>query len=146
MAAQAGNGLRFTGEARARAFNSLSPQVCPMSSKAIFTLTLLYEGYGRISGGERNLAGWKNLSKRDTKVFRFSCELYEEIAPDILGKRWTLQLNPFPFQKRYEKGLAWYYFEDSRLKPVVTQEHRRSAALCMIQIIGRVLFEGDLFP
>ena len=38
-----------------------------------------------------------NTDKRDTKVFRFSCELYEQIDPVFLQKALEKTLQKFPY-------------------------------------------------
>lgn len=66
-----------------------------------------------------------NTSKRDTKVFRFACELYEEINPVLLQQALAYTIDYFPmFRSVMKSGLFWYYFEKSSLEPVVTEEHR----------------------
>ncbi len=66
-----------------------------------------------------------NTSKRDTKVFRFACELYEEVNPVLLQQALTETIDYFPlFRSVMKGGLFWYYFEKSSLEPVVTEEHR----------------------
>lgn len=62
-------------------------------------------------------------SKRDSKVFRFVCELYETVDPAILQRALNKTLTKFPFyQSILKKGFFWYYFEDTTLQPVVTEE------------------------
>lgn len=66
-----------------------------------------------------------NTSKRDTKVFRFACELYEEVNPALLQQALADTIEYFPmFRSVMKSGLFWYYFEQSSLEPVVTEEHR----------------------
>ncbi len=64
-----------------------------------------------------------NITKRDTKVFRFSCELTEEIQHDLLQTALDETIEQFPIlQSVMRKGVFWNYLEESRLKPVVTEE------------------------
>lgn len=64
-------------------------------------------------------------SKRDTKVFRFACELKEPVEPALLQKALDKTILQFPFyQSVLKHGLFWYYFEQSRIKPVVQQEYK----------------------
>lgn len=79
--------------------------------------------------------GWRRLdnaakifpptsSNRDPKVFRFSCELYDTVNKDCLQHALNLTLKRFPFYRSILKqGMFWYYFEESRLIPAVTEEN-----------------------
>lgn len=67
-------------------------------------------------------------NNKDTKVFRLACELYEDVDPNILQKALDLSLESFPlFKSVLRRGLFWYYFELSDIKPIVELE---SKALC----------------
>lgn len=60
---------------------------------------------------------------RDTKVFRFACELTEPVNPDALQDALDKTVEQFPFYRSVlKKGLFWYYFEDSPLRPAVRKE------------------------
>lgn len=62
-------------------------------------------------------------SRRDTKVFRFVCQLFEEVDPDALQRGLNETLPHFPlFRSVLKKGLFWYYFEESDRKPLVMPE------------------------
>ena len=62
-------------------------------------------------------------NNRDTKVFRLSCQLYEEVNPEILQKAVELTLDNFPLYKSVlRRGVFWYYFESSDIKPIVEEE------------------------
>lgn len=64
--------------------------------------------------------------KRNTSVFRFSCELFEQVKPDILQQALTLTVEEFPhFLSVLRSGLFWYYLESSALRPTVHMENRR---------------------
>lgn len=64
--------------------------------------------------------------KRNTSVFRFSCELFESVNPEILQQALTLTLEEFPhFLSVLRSGLFWYYLESSSLRPTVHMENRR---------------------
>lgn len=63
-------------------------------------------------------------SKGDSKVFRFVCELYETVDAQILQRALDKTVARFPFyQSVLKKGLFWYYFEETALKPTVTEEN-----------------------
>ena len=78
--------------------------------------------------------GWRRLdnaakifpptsNKQDTKVFRFACRLKEDIEPEILQEALNKTMKTFPlYASIIKKGLFWYYFENSRLKPLVEEE------------------------
>lgn len=64
-----------------------------------------------------------NSSKRDTKVFRFSCELNELVDPEVLQAAADKTLGQFPVYRSVMKhGLFWYYLETSDRKPIVKLE------------------------
>ena len=74
-------------------------------------------------------------TSRDSKVFRFACQLKEEIEPEILQHALDRTMAEFPFYRSIlKKGLFWYYFEDSAQHPVVEAE---STPLCA------PLYNGD---
>lgn len=62
-------------------------------------------------------------NERDTKVFRFACELYERVDPVVLQEALDETIEIFPLYKSVlRKGVFWYYFETSSLRPVVEEE------------------------
>ena len=63
-------------------------------------------------------------TKNDPKVFRFACELTEPVVPEVLRAALDRTLKIFPFFRSIlHKGMFWYYFEDSQLKPEVLEEN-----------------------
>ena len=81
-------------------------------------------------------------SKNDPKVFRFACELYEEIDKDILQEALNQTLEDYPlFLCSLKKGLFWYYLETSSLKPRVTIEDN---ILCD-RFEGEILFRVSYY-
>jgi hypothetical protein len=65
-----------------------------------------------------------NSKKSDTKVFRFSCELFDPVDPKVLQEALDISLEAFPLYRSVMKsGLFWYYFEKSRFKALVTEEN-----------------------
>ena len=65
-------------------------------------------------------------SKRDSKVFRFVCELYETVDAKTLQRALDKTVTRFPFYRSIlKKGFFWYYFEDTTLQPVVKKENDR---------------------
>lgn len=62
-------------------------------------------------------------SKKDPKVFRFSCELTEPVDGQTLQFALDQTMEKFPFYRSVlKRGLFWYYFEDSTRRPVVQPE------------------------
>lgn len=86
--------------------------------------------------GNKKAAEWNRLdnaakifppasSKRDSKVFRFACELFEEVEPDPLQAALEQTVEMFPiFRSVLRKGLFWYYLEASTLEPAVHTENK----------------------
>ena len=61
----------------------------------------------------------------DTRVFRITCELKEEVDPDILQNAVTAAAMEFPhFSSVLKKGLFWYYLDQSDLEAEVTEDDR----------------------
>ena len=62
-------------------------------------------------------------SKRDTKVFRFVCELTEPVDGDVLQHALDKTVKIFPhYLYTIKKGVFWYYFEESSIAPKVCEE------------------------
>ena len=62
--------------------------------------------------------------RTDTRVFRFYCELTEDIDPEILQEAAELAANAFPgFLCIMRRGLFWYYLEHCSLRPEVKEEN-----------------------
>lgn len=81
-------------------------------------------------------------NKRDTKVFRFSCELNEPIERKILQMALEQTLDIFPvYRCVLKKGLFWYYLENSSIKPLVTKEHKQPCSSLYIHNKKSLLFD-----
>ena len=64
-------------------------------------------------------------SKRDTGVFRLSCEIDELVQPALLQEALDKTLEQFPhFLYIMRSGFFWYYLEASELKPAVHMENK----------------------
>ena len=62
-------------------------------------------------------------NKKDTKVFRFYVELFEEINPIFLQNALDETLEEFPlFKSTLKKGLFWYYLETTNIECKVEEE------------------------
>lgn len=65
------------------------------------------------------------IEKTDTRVFRFYCELTEDVKPKVLQSAVEYTLETFPnFKTVMKKGIFWYYLEESDLIPNVTLENK----------------------
>lgn len=83
-----------------------------------------------------------NSNKQDTKVFRFDCRLKEEIEPHILQKALDKTMLSFPlYASIIRKGLFWYYFEASDIKPMVEEESKVPCGQIYDEDIKGLLFE-----
>ncbi len=86
------------------------------------------------------------VNSRDSKVFRCTCELYENVDKDVLKIALDLTLEKFPFYRSVlKKGLFWYYLEDSSIEPVVREEYRMPCAPIYSSIRRNLLFEVTYF-
>lgn len=64
-------------------------------------------------------------NRQDTKVFRFSCELYEMIDPQILQEALDRTTDDFPiFKSAMRKGLFWYYLKPFDVRAMVSEESK----------------------
>lgn len=80
-------------------------------------------------------------TNRDTKVFRLSCELMEEVDPESLRRALGPTLESFPFYRSVlRRGAFWYYFEASDLEPVVEEEQKPICAPLYIKEEKSLLF------
>lgn len=62
-------------------------------------------------------------SRRDPRVFRFSCELREPVDPAVLQHALQAAVKQFPhFLYILKRGLFWYYLEKSEIRPSVAPE------------------------
>lgn len=83
-----------------------------------------------------------NSNKQDTKVFRFACRLKEEIQPSILQEALDKTMLSFPlYASIIRKGLFWYYFEASDIKPIVKEERKIPCSRIYDEDIKCLLFE-----
>ncbi len=60
---------------------------------------------------------------RDTKVFRFSCELWKDVRPEILQTALDETIKDFPmYRSVLRRGVFWYYFQYVDERPLVGLE------------------------
>lgn len=80
--------------------------------------------------------------KRDTKVFRFACELYEPVEPCALQAALDETIKAFPFYQSILKGgLFWYYLESCGIRPIVKPENSPPCSTIYDKNQRRLLFE-----
>ena len=61
----------------------------------------------------------------NTRVFRISCELKEEVDGKLLQAALDEVIDEFPFFNCVlKKGLFWYYLEDCGIKPIVYEDNK----------------------
>ncbi len=85
-------------------------------------------------------------NERDTKVFRFVCELSEEIEKDILQKALENAMLLFPMYRCVlRRGVFWYYFESTDIKPQVVEEHKLPCNMLYHPNRRNLLFEVSYY-
>lgn len=81
-------------------------------------------------------------NKQNTRVFRFYCELKEEVRPKLLEEALDRTLETYPlFLSVLRKGLFWHYLEKSNIRPVVREEYREPCSRLYIRDKKSLLFE-----
>ena len=81
-------------------------------------------------------------TKRDTRVFRFYCELKEDIEEEKLQQALDRTLEKYPmFLSVMRKGLFWHYLEQSNLRPVVRKENREPCRNLFVRDKKSLLFD-----
>ena len=66
----------------------------------------------------------------DTRVFRISCELKEEVDGTLLQQALDMTVPDFPhFASILRKGLFWYYLDSSDIRAVVQPENKPCSAI-----------------
>lgn len=87
-----------------------------------------------------------NSNKKDTKVFRFSCRLYETVDPAYLQQALDKTMLAFPlYACIMRKGLFWYYLEKSDIKPTISKEHKPPCSRIYNDNIKGLLFEVSYY-
>ena len=81
-------------------------------------------------------------NKKDTRVFRFYCELKEEVEPILLQKALDQTMETFPmFLMVLRKGLFWHYLEPCNLHSIVKEEYKEPCSRLYIKDKKNLLFE-----
>lgn len=102
---------------------------------------------------EQKRAYWRSLdnaaklfsaasSPKDSRVFRFYCELKEEVKEEILQEALNQTIQKYPvFLSVMRKGLFWHYLEKSELRPVVREEYKEPCSSLYVRDKKTLLFE-----
>lgn len=81
-------------------------------------------------------------SKKDTRVFRFFCELKEDVKEEVLQQALDKTLEKYPiYLSVMRKGLFWHYLEKSNKRPVVREEYKEPCSQLYIRDKSDLLFE-----
>ena len=73
-------------------------------------------------------------NKKDTRVFRFYCELKEKVDSDVLQEALNQTIETFPtFLMVLRKGLFWHYLEPCNLRPIVKEEYKEPCSRLYIR-------------
>lgn len=85
-------------------------------------------------------------NEKDTKVFRFVCELNEEIDKETLQQALDNTMTLFPmYRSILRRGLFWYYFENTEIKPEVAHEHKLPCSMIYQQNRKNLLLNVSYF-
>lgn len=84
--------------------------------------------------------------KRNTSVFRFSCELYENVQQKNLQQAVELTTEEFPhFLSVLRSGVFWHYLETSNIKPKVHEENKEICSPIFNRYKQSLLFDVSYF-
>ncbi len=101
---------------------------------------------------EERIAKWRKLDnaalafrwatgKNDTRVFRFYCELKEEIEEETLQEALDQTMEKYPlFQAVLRKGLFWFYLERRDIRPLRKRRREHHAADFIFRIKKHFFF------
>ena len=80
--------------------------------------------------------------KNDTRVFRFYCELKENVKPELLQAALEKTMEKYPlFQMVLRKGLLWFYLEHRDIRPIVKEEKKPPCSRLYIPDKKSLLFQ-----
>lgn len=84
--------------------------------------------------------------RRDTRVFRFYCELKENIDGSVLQTALDRTLEKYPvYRSVMRKGLFWYYLENSDLPAIVSAEKDPPCMNLYIRDRKNLLFQVNYY-
>ena len=86
------------------------------------------------------------VGKRDTRAFRVSCTLKENIDPELLQQAVLSAIQDRPqVQVRIRRGIFWHYMEDTDISPVVCEEHDRICPLLYVPAKAMLHYQVTYF-
>ena len=84
--------------------------------------------------------------KNDTRVFRFYCELKENVKPELLQAALEKTMEKYPlFQMVLRKGFFWFYLEDRDIRPIVKEEKKPPCSRLYIPDKKNLLFQVSYY-
>ena len=87
-----------------------------------------------------------NTNEKDTRVFRFVCELKKTVDKEILQKALDDTIKLFPMYKVVlRRGFFWYYFESTDLKPEVVEEQKLPCSMLYVPNHKNLLFQVSYY-
>lgn len=85
-------------------------------------------------------------SKKDARVFRFYCELKEDVRQEVLQEALDKTLEKYPlFKTVLRRGLFWFYLEESDFRPIVKEEYKRPCSILYVEDETKFLFRVNYF-
>ncbi|MCI8360985.1 MAG: hypothetical protein HFE86_06590 [Clostridiales bacterium] len=85
-------------------------------------------------------------NRRETRVFRFACQLREPVNPGLLQTALEQTVELFPMWRTVLRhGLFWYYLEKSERLPLCEEEHRPICGPIYEKSSDRLLFEVSYY-
>ena len=82
----------------------------------------------------------------DTRVFRITCELKEEVNGELLQQALDRTVTIFPhFASVLRKGLFWYYLDSSNIRAVVQRENKPPCAAIYRDGRRRLLYRVNYY-
>ena len=84
--------------------------------------------------------------KNDTRVFRFYCQLKEEVAGEVLQTALDQTMEKYPlFQTVLRKGLFWFYLEHRELRALAVPETEPPCSRLYIPDKKTLLFQVSYY-
>lgn len=81
-------------------------------------------------------------NEKDTKVFRFVCEMRDEVDQELLQEALNRTMLLFPFYRSVlRRGVFWYYFENTEQNSVVREESKLPCSMLYHPNRKNLLFE-----
>lgn len=85
-------------------------------------------------------------NRRDTRVFRFYCELKEDVDGVCLQQALDKTVDKYPvFLSVMRKGLFWFYLEKSDIRPIVKEEKEPPCLNLYIRDRRSLLFQVNFY-